>query len=230
MYRISAIALITLFFLACQGSDNGEAETSRTDTTRVRSENGYARIASDYESAERVIWQKPELVIDKMGFLKGKTVADIGAGTGYFAFRIADRGARVVAIDIDPRALAWMDNEENDYSEDIQERFSTRLASEDNPNLEPGEADVILMVNTYGYIEDRVSYFTTLREGILPGGEIYIVDFKKVDTPIGPPLEERVASSTVSEELREAGYAIVEIDTTSLEYQYILTAEPDFGL
>lgn len=188
----------------------------------------YASIAKTFESEERVIWQKPELIIDKMGDLDGRTVADIGAGTGYFAFRLADRGADVIAIDIDPRAIRWMENEESNYPEEIRDRFKTRLAQEGDPKLKQGEADIVLLVNTYIYINDRVNYFTRLKTGILPGGRVYIIDFKKKQTAIGPNIEDRLSHETIERELSESGYAIVEVDTLSLEYQYIIEATPSY--
>jgi predicted RNA methylase len=60
-----------------------------------------------------VIWQKPDLVIQQLGDVNGKTVADLGAGTGYFSRRIAYKGARVIAIDIDPQAIQWMQEQKS---------------------------------------------------------------------------------------------------------------------
>ena len=168
--------------------------------------------------------EKPELVMDLFGDMEDLTIADIGAGTGYFAFRIAMRGADVIAIDIDPRAISWMDSEEKRYPEDVQARFRTRLATEDDPKLQEGEADIVLMVNTYIYLENRIRYFTNLQKGLSPGGRLVIIDFKQKETPIGPPVDERIALTQVQQELTAAGYTISSADDEALEYQYILTA------
>jgi predicted RNA methylase len=180
--------------------------------------------AKAYESADRVIWQKPDLVIDQLGNVNGKVVADLGAGTGYFSRRIAYKGATVIAIDIDPRAIQWMQEQKSRFPAELQEKLIIRQAEPDNPHLNPGEVDMVLMVNTYSYISNRVPYFTKLKEAIRPAGTIVIIDFKKKETPFGPPVEERLDITDVEKELRAAGYSIVKADEESLEYQYIIKA------
>ncbi len=66
---------------------------------------GFDTLVKHFENPARAEWQKPEWVIEQLGDLTGKTVADIGAGTGYFAFRIARKAKKVIAIDIDERFL-----------------------------------------------------------------------------------------------------------------------------
>lgn len=225
--------LLAASIVACAPS-SGDTESDSADTTRTEVEDapdpgtestGFDELSSDYyESDTRVIWQKPELVIGHLGDLEGKTIADIGAGTGYFAFRIAAGGGNVIAIDVDERAIAWMESEKKRYPQEVQDRFETRLATPDDPMLKDAETDMILMVNTYIYIEDKVSYFRRLRDRLTPGGRIILVDFKATQTDIGPRLEDRIALHQVQQELSSAGYAILTSDDTSLEYQYIVTA------
>lgn len=212
----------------CVPSQHDSEGEDRVENTGQEEDENFRELAEDYERIDRVIWQKPELIIDRMGKLDRKTVADIGAGTGYFAFRIAARGARVIAIDLDPQAITWMNSEEESYSKELQDRFETRLATPNNPNLRPGEADIVLLVNTYIYISDRVAYFRQLKKGMIAGGELYIIDFKKKATVIGPPVEDRLNAEGVEAELIEAGYDIIEVDKESLDYQYIITATPNF--
>lgn len=227
-----ALPVLSAFMLclACGGkTDSTETtDTSSADTasTEANASTGFDELASDYyERDTRVIWQKPSLVIGLLGNLTGKTVADIGAGTGYFAFRIAAAGGKVIAIDIDERAIAWMESEKSRYPEEVQERFTTRLAEPDDPKLTQNEADIVLLVNTYIYIEDRPEYFERLHDGLKPNGILVIVDFKNIPTGIGPKLEERIPVTQVQQELGAAGYTIKSTDESSLEYQYIVTAE-----
>ena len=184
----------------------------------------FATEAEAYESEDRVIWQKPDLVIDQLGNVQGKVVADLGAGTGYFSRRIVYKGAKVIAIDIDPQAIQWMEGQRTRFPPELQERLIIRQAEPDNPHLENNEVDIVLMVNTYSYISDRVNYFTRLKNAIRPGGNIVIIDFKKKPTPFGPPIEERLDVADVEKELREAGYEILKVDEQALEYQYIIKA------
>jgi uncharacterized protein YcgL (UPF0745 family) len=84
--------------------------------------------------------------------------------------------------------------------------------------------DIVLLVNTYSYIKNRVAYFKRLQKSIRKGGIILVIDFKKTETPFGPKVEERVDINDVEKELTQDGYYIVMKDETSLEYQYILKA------
>lgn len=184
----------------------------------------YESEAHEYESADRVIWQKPDLVIQQLGDVEGKTVADLGAGTGYFSRRIAYKGARVIAIDIDPLAIQWMEEQKEKFPIELQDRLIIRQAEPDDPKLKPNEVDIVILVNTYTYIENRVAYFSKLKQAIRRGGAILVIDFKKTETPFGPKLEERIDAQTVQQELTEAGYTILKTDEASLEYQYIIKA------
>lgn len=199
-----------------------EDNTAAVDTFQGKEE--FEDDAQQYESADRVIWQKPDLVIQQLGDVEGKVVADLGAGTGYFSRRIAYKGATVIAIDIDPKAIQWMQDQKSIFPLELQDRLIIRLAEPDDPKLNPNEVDMVLLVNTYSYIQNRVPYFTKLNEAIHPGGYILIIDFKKKNTPFGPPVEERLDIATVEKELQEAGYSILKVDEESLDYQYIIKA------
>jgi SAM-dependent methyltransferase len=180
-----------------------------------------------YESKDRVFWQKPDLVINMLGDLSEKTVADIGAGSGYFARRLAYKAKRVIAIDIDSQFIGFMDSIKHvELPQELQGRFETRLAVTDDSKLAPGEADVVILVNTYIYIPNRVAYLARLRSALKPGGEIVIVDFKKKRMPIlNPPDVIRLPLHQVENELEEAGFTWMASDDTSLDYQYIVIAK-----
>jgi 2-polyprenyl-3-methyl-5-hydroxy-6-metoxy-1,4-benzoquinol methylase len=225
-YLFSGVVLSALILIACKPEVTQDRPDTAVDSlaTEEHVSKGFDELSSEYyQSQSRVIWQKPDLVLSLLGNLSGKTVADIGAGTGFFAFRIANAGAKVIAIDIDPRAIAWMESEKKSYPAGVQALLETRLATPANPNLKQGEAHVVLMVNTYIYLENRVEYFRNLRKGLTPDGRIIIIDFKDIETPIGPGVEERIPLSQVEAELTQAGYTILTTDSESLEYQYIIT-------
>ena len=107
----------------------GNETTLQADTASENEE--FESEAKAYESADRVIWQKPDLVIDQLGNVNGKVVADLGAGTGYFSRRIAYKGAKVIAIDIDPQAIQWMQAQKSRFPIELQERLVIRQADPD---------------------------------------------------------------------------------------------------
>jgi len=187
----------------------------------------FTREIETYESPDRVIWQKPDLVIEQFGDIRGKVLADLGAGTGYFSRRLAYVGAKVIAIDIDPTAIRWMEDQRDRFPPELRERLTIRLARPDDPGLAAGEVDHVLLVNTYSYIRDRVAYFTRLKEAIRPGGTVLVIDFKKKETPFGPDIEGRLDEQQVIDEFQAAGYSVVRVDDQSLDYQYMITFRRD---
>lgn len=181
-------------------------------------------LVARFEVAGRETWQKPEEVIDLLGDLRGKTVLDLGAGTGYFSVRLARHGAKVIAADIDKRFLDFIQARAKAEGTDGGQ-VVTRLIPYDDPGLAAAEVDAVLMVDVYHHIEKRPIYFAKLRKGMKPGGVLLIVDFHPNKTnPEGPPPELRVAPKDVEEELRKAGFTQFDWKEDWLEYQYVLTA------
>jgi SAM-dependent methyltransferase len=185
----------------------------------------FENLVADYESKDRVIWQKPGMVIALLGDLKGKTVADIGAGTGYFTFRLVPLAGKVIGVDIDPQFINFLDSVKVRLPAQYRDRFDSRLAKPGDPMLAPEEADAVIIVNTYGYIENRVRYLQTLATGMKPGATLLVIDFKKNNLPIGPPDAYKVALSQVEKELSAGGFEVTRVDKESLDYQYIILAK-----
>lgn len=242
LHLLRAALFLAIGFYACGRETPSAPETTvlstekppangRSDPAPLPStgQGNFENLVADYESKERVIWQRPDLVISLLGDLEGKTVADIGAGTGYFAFRMVPSAEKVIGIDIDPRSINFMDSVKVRLPEKYRARFETRLARPDDPLLQPGEADAVTIVNTYGYIGNRAAYLRTLSKGLAPGARVLIIDFKKNNLPVGPSDEFKVALNDVEKELLAAGFKIVEIDKTTLDYQYIVLAKKPAG-
>ncbi len=231
MKRYTAILLFPVFLMmagvSCKWDTREQPASGRPieQPDTAKQSIGFENEAEQYESADRVIWQKPDLVIQQLGDVEGKVVADLGAGTGYFSRRIAYKGAKVIAIDIDPKAIQWMEEQKARFPLELQDRLVIRLAEPDDPKLNPNEVNIVLLVNTYSYIQNRVAYFSRLKESVRPGGYILIIDFKKKETPFGPPIEERVDVRDVEKELLESGFSINNVDEGSLDYQYIIKAQ-----
>ena len=180
---------------------------------------GIDDLVADYESKDRVIWQKPDMIITRLGDLSQQTVVDLGAGSGFFAFRLVPKVKKVIALDIDQRFITFMDSAKLEIPTELRSRFESRLVETDNPKLKAGEANAVIIVNTYMYIENRVEYLQKLKTGIAKGGKVLIVDYKEKNIPVGPPVSIKVALSTVEKELKQAGFKQIVSDDTSLDYQ-----------
>lgn len=230
-----ALSLLLFLNLGCQGDQHNDQDVPETpvinnpeNRSNRSSGNGSKKesIGEDYVNTNRVIWQKPDMIIDLLGNLEDKTVADIGAGTGFFSLRLVPRVKKIIAIDIEKRFIDYLDSVKVlELPEELQPRLDTRLVPANDPKLAPDEVDVVLIVNTYMYLRNRVAYMKKIREGIAEGGQLIIVDFKKKRTSIGPPpSHERIPVFQVEEELYEAGFSDVVVNDTALDYQYLVIA------
>ncbi len=183
-------------------------------------------VDSDYEDFGRVIWQKPNVVIGHFSDIENKTIADIGAGSGFFSKRLAANAKKVIAIDIDEHFIEILDSIRiSELSEAISDKLEPRLSKMDDPLLEQEEVDGVIIANTFMYMSDRVDYLKKLNAALTPSGEIIIVDFKKKWTPVGPPVEIRLSMESTADFLEEAGFEIMKKDKKLLEYQYIVVAK-----
>ncbi len=207
--RFSLIILVIISFISCLNTDK-ETTNKQTGT---------------YDIMTRAAWQKPSVVISKLGNISDKIIADIGAGTGYFSFRFAMKSKKVIAIDIDKDMLDMMELFSHNLPADIQAKFETRLAKPDNPKLKDKEVDIIVVINTFSYIKNREKYLKTIKNGLNDNGLLMILNFKKENiSPDSPAKQQRIPLSVMKSELEQSGYSIKEIDTKSLEHQYIIIA------
>ena len=220
-----SILVFSLLFCLSACSEEPSSSTTNTDNS-VKEDLSFEGIVKTSEAKGRQVWQKPNLVIDLLGDLEDKTIADIGAGTGYFAIRLAEKAKKVIAIEIDERFINFIDSVKlANLAEEFHSNLETRITVSSSSGLKAGEADVILMVNTYSYIDNRSKYFRTLKSRLRPGGRLVVVDFKKKRIGIDYPSQsDRLPLYVVENELIDAGFSIQSSDDCSLEYQYILLA------
>ena len=174
----------------------------------------------------RTIWQQPRMIIRLLGDLKDKTIADIGAGPyGYFSFQLATSAKKVIAIDIDETALNFIDSMRLEVlAPSKQKAIVPRLATPDDPTLNTAEADVIILMNIYAFLDNRPDYLQKLKKGMSDNGQLLIVDFKMRQLPIGPTQNKKVPLYIVEQELTKAGFQLDLVDDRTLDYQYMVIA------
>jgi ubiquinone/menaquinone biosynthesis C-methylase UbiE len=212
---------LSVFFNSCNNSENEAQIEKKTDD-----ENQNMLSIPKDENKDRELWQKPETVVSLMGDLSGKTVADIGAGTGYFTFRMALQAKKVIAIDIVKSYLEILDNLKEKLPFEIKEKIETRLGKENDPMLKSNEADLIIIINTFSIIDNKLEYLKTLKKGLKKGGKVFIIDFKIKNLPIdAPPIKERLPINELEDQLNKAGFLNIKTDDTTLDYQYVVSAE-----
>ena len=186
--------------------------------------NDFEDLVKRFDDPARDDWQKPDEVIAFLGDLVDKTVMDIGCGTGYFSFKLVEAGALVIAADVDDRFLDLVNTKKQEGG--VQNaQLSTRKLPYDSPELAASEVDMVLIVDTYHHIEDRENYFKKVKAGLKEDGRLVVIDFKKEDSPMGPPKAMRMSASFVQSELEGAGFSEFSTDSLLLPYQYILIAK-----
>ena len=161
------------------------------------------RWAKAFDDPARDAWQKPADVVRALGLAPDAAAADIGAGTGYFAVRLARAlpKGKVYAVDLEQDMLRHLG--ERARKEGLANLVPVQGAP-DTPNL-PERVDLVLMVDTAHHIDQRRAYFQRLREGLSPGARVVVIDFTPEST-IGPPPAARLPEATLHAELVEAGY------------------------
>ena len=178
-------------------------------------------LVNRFDSPERDAYQQPEKVLEYIGDVEGKKILDIGAGTGYFSFKLAAKGAEVIAGDVDDRFQNYI--KEKIEKEKVP-KVALRKLPYDSPALTEKEVDKVLIVNTYHHIEDRIVYFNKVLKGLKDGGELLVIDFKKQDGP-GPPVKMKMTAPFITKELKQAGFRELEVNDSLLEHQYIIRAK-----
>ncbi len=173
------------------------------------------------DDPKRDEYQKPHEVITALKLKGGEIIADIGAGSGYFTFRLAhhvgDTG-RVYAVDVSPDMILHLNRRIRDMN---LKNVVSILAPPDDPLLADASVDRFFICDTWHHIENHDHYLALLRKMLKPDGEVVMVDFKKADTPVGPPQEMRIDRADLINEMEENGFRL-EAEHAFLPYQYFL--------
>ena len=172
----------------------------------------------------RDAWQRPHEVVTALGLREGDAVADIGAGSGYFALRFARHvgsQGRVYAVDVSPDMVAEVSRRAKSAG---LANTTASLATPDDPGLPAGSLDVVFVCDTWHHIQNRGDYARKVRQALEAGGRLVIVDFHK-DSPVGPPASMKLTRDEVIAEVQAAGFALSK-EHTFLPHQYFLEFVP----
>jgi len=174
------------------------------------------------EGPDRDAWQRPEQIMDALLIGEGSTVADLGAGGGWFTVRLARRvgpNGRVYAEDVQTEMIQAI--ERRMAREGLEKIVKTVLGTQTDPKF-PELLDAVLIVDAYHEMEKPVTLLRNIAKSLKPAGTIGIVNFKKDGAGPGPKMEERVDPDTVIRDARAAGLELRKRENF-LRYQYLLT-------
>ena len=173
-----------------------------------------ASYAKHLDDPARDKWQKPHEVITVLALSPNEVVADIGAGTGYFARRFARHAGRVYAVDIEPKLLQRLRSDKPGNLEIV-------VAEPDDPKLPANAVDTAFFCNVLHHVENRPDYLKKLSAAVKPDGRIVILEFHKKPLPVGPPEQMKLTPDEVIAEMRAAGWKLAK-QHDLLPYQYFL--------
>jgi cyclopropane fatty-acyl-phospholipid synthase-like methyltransferase len=171
--------------------------------------------AKTFDDPARDAEQRPADVVAAMEMTPDMTVADIGAGTGYFEPYLSRAAGHVLALDVEPDMVRYV--KERAAREHLANVEAAVIATDD-PRLPP--VDRVLIVDTWHHIPNRTAYAAKLRAALKPGGRVYIVDFK-LEAKHGPPPHHRIPPEECVKELAAAGFT-ASVIPPALPEQYVV--------
>lgn len=175
------------------------------------------------ERPDRARWQKPDEIVAALHLTGTETVADVGAGSGYFTFRFAKalpRG-KVIAIDVDPEMVRHVHHKV--LSENIT-NVEAVLADAKDPSVSQA-ADVVFVCDVIHHVQGREVWLRRMFSEMKPGAKLVVIEFKEGELPEGPPEAVKIPKAKLTAMLRDAGFALRSDDPGLLPYQTFLSFE-----
>lgn len=182
--------------------------------------------AQRFEVESREVYVQRGAIVAAMGLKPGMEVADIGAGTGVFTWILAEEvgtTGRVYAVDIIPEFVKHVGKEAGHRG---MPQVQGVLCSDDDVELAPGTIDAALIVDTYHHFEHPLSTMRSLHRALRPGGEVTVVDFRRVEGESRAWVMEHVRAGreTAIAEIESAGFTCIDDGSKSgyLKENYLI--------
>ncbi|MGB8889775.1 MAG: class I SAM-dependent methyltransferase [Candidatus Korobacteraceae bacterium] len=201
---ISICALLLVTLLSMPAPVGWAQSTTTQPGTQRPTSTPYTGDLSIFETPGRDQKLHIDQVMNILAITPGKTVADIGAGSGWFTVRAARRVTRtgtVYAVDINPEALQYIDHR---IQKEQLHNVKTVLGKPDNPELPADKVDSVLLLKSYHEVAEPVALLRNLRTSLKTDGRVGIIDRD------GNGEDHGVHKAIVVHEAEEAGYRLVE--------------------
>jgi SAM-dependent methyltransferase len=232
MFRLRALTLSVLLVFGSIGFEHfgiawaqSPAPASAPPAAEQRkTSEPYTGNLSVFDSPGREERLQINRVMAVLGIAHGKSVADVGAGSGWFTVRAARRvgtGGLVYAVDINPEAIRYIGDRA--HKEQLQ-NVKTILGKPDDPLLPAGSVDAVLLLKTYHEVAQPVTLLQNLRAALRPGAKVGVIDRN------GNGEDHGVSRDIVIREAKEAGYQLQEqydfVKGDKMDYFLVFTAAP----
>ncbi|ANM30446.1 methyltransferase type 11 [Acidobacteria bacterium Mor1] len=157
------------------------------------------------ERDDRERRERPDLLVKSLALAEDTVIADIGAGSGYFTFRLCREVPRgqVLAVDIQQEMLDFIENKKKRKKGAGNVR--TVLGTITDPNLEPGSVDAVLIVDAYHEFSHPREMMAGIVRGLKPGGKLYLVEYRAEDPEVPILPLHKMTEAQARKEMAVAG-------------------------
>ncbi|MGY4386273.1 precorrin-6B methylase 2 [Pedobacter sp. UYP24] len=209
--------------LMTTGSFCNEQKQESPYTTKAPSSNGTGKVYMGREIAQvmdfaGVSWlerntrskeENTNLTIAKLPLTKSSVVADIGAGSGFYTFRIADKvpNGKVYAVEIQDDAIAYLKNK---ASEKGINNVIVVKGNEKTTNLPAGTIDLAFMVDVYHELLYPQEVLQSLKKALKPGGKLLLIEYRGEDPEVNIKKEHKMTVKQVKKELEANGFKLIQ--------------------
>jgi 2-polyprenyl-3-methyl-5-hydroxy-6-metoxy-1,4-benzoquinol methylase len=190
------------------------------DPTHLRPFDEVEKYIAFLEKPERAIWQKPDEVIGSLGLKGTETLVDVGAGSGYFAFRFARalHQGKVIAVDTEAEMIRHIHHKV--VSEGIK-NVQAVLTKPDDPEISQA-ADWVFICDVLHHVPDRAAWLGRIAKKMKPGARLALIEFKEGKLPEGPPEGAKIPRAQLISLADKAGLTFEGEKQKLLPYQVLL--------
>ncbi len=175
------------------------------------------------ERADRAQWQRPDEVVAALGLTGKEHVTDVGAGSGYFTFRLSKAlpQGEVRAVDVSPEMVRHVHHKAMTGGVD---NVQAVLVDPDDPGV-TADSDLVFLCDVLHHVAAREAWFKRLHDAMKPGARLALIEFKQGDLPQGPPEGLKIPRADLVTLAEGAGFRLVEDKPDVLPYQVFLIFE-----
>ena len=213
------LSIAVLCVLSVSAVAVGQQETKREQSVRPGINDNFVKADLDvsqwlgrFEVESREVYAGRERVLDACGIRDGQTIADIGAGTGFYARMFSEAvgdDGWVYAVDIAPRFLQHITHQARD--EGVQ-NLTAVLCSDRSVNLPSNSIDVAFICDTYHHFEYPTQTLASIRRAMKEGGVLIIIDFERIPGESREFIMNhvRAGKDVIQGEIERSGFQFVE--------------------
>ncbi len=169
------------------------------------------------DQKSRKVWQKPQEVVAAMQLKGHERVLDLGAGSGYFSFPIAEKLplGRLFAADVEPEMVRHIHHKAMTQG---AKNIEVLLIDPEKPKL-PENIDIVFICDVIHHVKNPQDWLTGITAQLPLGAQMHIIEFKPGDLPSGPPESVKMAPEKLIEMVQSSGLRLEKRLDELLPYQ-----------